>query len=158
LGATIKKSLAGFFGELEKIGQASGGGVAPPINPGDSGGAGMNMPKPPSQDVGGGLNTAGLGLGGGGPKLQVSTQPQQPMSATGTPPPGAPTMPTPQTKAAGVVGALAGQAIKYPGMVGWRMHQVDSGIAAHRKAMRDIEQGVPAGWAALGMRARNVGG
>lgn len=50
--------------------------------------------------------------------------------------------------------ALAGQAIKYPGMVGWRLHQIDQGIARHRAMTNAVEQGYPAGWVALGMRPR----
>lgn len=59
--------------------------------------------------------------------------------------------------APGLLAALAGQTIKYPGMVAWRLNQIDRGMGAHRQAMRDLEQGVPAGWASLGMRPRNVG-
>jgi hypothetical protein len=64
----------------------------------------------------------------------------------------------PKTAAApSLLAALAGQTIKYPGMVAWRLNQIDRGMGAHRQAMRDLEQGVPAGWASLGMRPRNVG-
>ena len=59
--------------------------------------------------------------------------------------------------APGVLAALAAQSLKYPGAVAWRAHQIDRGMGAHKQALRDLERGVPAGWAALGMRPRNVG-
>jgi hypothetical protein len=73
-------------------GGASSGGVSPPTGPGSSGGAGASMPKPPTAgEMGGGMSAADLGLSGSNPPpIQAPTQPQQPMSATGTPPPGAP--------------------------------------------------------------------
>jgi hypothetical protein len=55
-----------------------------------------------------------------------------------------------------LVGPLIGQAVKYPGMVGWRLHQIEEGKGAHRRMMQNIERGVPAGWAALGMRPRDT--